>query len=772
MTAPTPPCLLRRATLAVTLSGAVLLPIAVQAPHAVQAAPLSTAAASTAMQTGAGHGDPSALLDSTALDPVDGVYGRFVDTYRANTSANTTPETNPSIGVLNGMLDYWQPGTGWNNGTALNAQVLDHNIALVEQITTTRTTEQAEQAYLIDRRNQNYSTVDGLGTDAAAFRALAGVGTSIPDQIPADATTVKYEDTGNARGRWADADSELGAAVQLVDTVRGSTATSNNAKSYYAYMRPFRWSDEVEILPWLAPVIKPESEAASDGGFPSGHTNAAFLTAFALGAASPEHADELVAEAALIGHSRVVAGMHSPLDVIGGRVLATAIAASTLADDANAELIGRAREQVESTLDPTVSTDTDRDAYQAQLARYLAETTFDFEPVGDTTEAPRVPAGAEVLLEGSLPYLTDEQRRWVLYSTALESGLPVTDDAEGWGRLNLFAATNGFGSFPTDVAITLDEDSGELSGTDVWRNDISGDGGLTVSGEGTLTLAGDNSFAGGVRVDGADVVATTVSALGGGSVAVDSGSLDLRATATAVASELALGDGGTVLLTAGKPVVADSALSLGGELRVEVPAGVGAAGDVPLMTTTGSGAGDSTGSDAGADAGSTAPAAVAASTADLGDSAEGPVTGEFAAVELSGPGAAGHTVEVRADGVYLTTADDEGESGAGGGANTGSPGAADGSADGGSDGAADGGAGAGSDGASTANGSAATAADAAQDGRGTSGADTVEGAGDLATTGASPLNTFLWGAAAAVLAAGALLIGRRSRRSADRRAQS
>ena len=42
-------------------------------------------------------------------------------------------------------------------------------------------------------------------------------------------------------------------------------------------MRPFRWSDEVTLLETLEPVKKPVESAASDGGFPSGHTNAAYL---------------------------------------------------------------------------------------------------------------------------------------------------------------------------------------------------------------------------------------------------------------------------------------------------------------------------------------------------------------------------------------------------------------------------------------------------------------------------------------------------------------
>lgn len=44
---------------------------------------------------------------------------------------------------------------------------------------------------------------------------------------------------------------------------------------------------------------------------------------------------ELLARASELGHNRIVAGMHSPFDVMGGRVMATALAAAILNDPAN-----------------------------------------------------------------------------------------------------------------------------------------------------------------------------------------------------------------------------------------------------------------------------------------------------------------------------------------------------------------------------------------------------------------------------------------------------
>lgn len=36
----------------------------------------------------------------------------------------------------------------------------------------------------------------------------------------------------------------------------------------------------------------------------------------------------------------------------------------------------------------------------------------------------------------------------------------VPKGAEGWGRLNLFEASNGYGAFATDVTVDMDADNG------------------------------------------------------------------------------------------------------------------------------------------------------------------------------------------------------------------------------------------------------------------------------------------------------------------------
>ncbi|HCX85464.1 MAG TPA: hypothetical protein DHV14_10115 [Micrococcales bacterium] len=557
---------------------------------------------------GAAVAAAAAPSDASPIAPREAAYGFFVDAYSGNTAANMTVESNPAIGVLAGMLDLWQPRATWDTGVKLDADVLDANIARNVQIAADRTEAESIYAYLIDRRNQSYSAIDGLGENAAAFRAAMQAGTTIPDEVPADASTVVYNDLGNANGQWADTTAPLGSLVRLVNTVRGDFTTSNNAKNFYSYPRPFRWVDDSVLIPSLLPRRSPDSQAATDGGFPSGHTNAAFMASLALADAVPSDYSSLVENAAAMGHSRIVAGFHSSLDVISGRMLGTALAAAVLNNPASADV----RTQAHADTDAFVATLGDQAPefasqaeYEARAAAYEQGIVEGFAPIGDTTVPAVVPKGAEVLLETRLPYLDADQRRWVLQSTALPSGYPVMDDVEGWGRLNLFAAANGFGAFDTDVAVTMSAEAGGFSAADTWRNDIAGSGSLTLSGTGVLTLAGANSYTGGTYVDGGNLVAESATALGGGDVTVSDGELAETSTSPLhVAGDLALTSEAGLRLTLEVPaadpapaadiaaaavdasgaLAVDGAASLGGTLTVDGAADLPVGTEVPLVS--------------------------------------------------------------------------------------------------------------------------------------------------------------------------------------------
>lgn len=507
--------------------------------------------------------------------PAAPVWGYFVDSYTGNNSVNLSVYSNPAIGVLSGFLELWKPGTSWNNGTKLNGEVLDANIQYVVDLAKTRTQEDEDAAYLTDRRNQTYGATEGLGPLAEVYRTKSKTTTSIKD-IPADAVTNKYDDA-NGENKGGDSGSELGKMVDLIGIVRGNAMSTNPAKAFYNYMRPFRWAEDTSVvIPTLRPAIK--SDPSSDGGFPSGHTNASYLAAYALAYAVPERFQELMTRASEMGDSRIVAGMHSPLDVIGGRVMSTALAAAALADPKNAELKQAAYGQAHALLLTEDGTAEDKYSnYEQNKADYTKRLTYGFAPIHSTVEAAVVPKGAEVLLETRQPYLSAEQRRAVLATTAIPSGYPVLDDPEGWGRLNLFAAADGYGALAGEVTVTMDAGAGGFHALDSWKNDIAGAGKLTKAGSGTLKLTGSNTYTGGTEVAGGTLEGASANALGSGDVTNSGGSLVENVTGPLnVGGDFTQAAAGTLALNiAGAADVIDvkGDVKLGGALQVKFTSG-------------------------------------------------------------------------------------------------------------------------------------------------------------------------------------------------------
>jgi len=509
---------------------------------------------------------PAAPADQGAADtaPVPAVLA-FVDTAATNQRGDAryaTLATNAGVRVLGGMLAIWKPVTelvdagqtapavdgfpavaastwtgvpndGTNGGTIVNATVHNANIDYVVKATASRTAEQALLAYLDDRRGKGYSVTGGMGPLTDAWRSASRATTTIND-MPADATKVKYEDGGNNNGIGGAANAEFGKVVDLVNAMGGNGSTEP-AKRFYKYARPYRWSSAVQVVPQLEPAKS--TTPNTDGGFTSGHSAEAVRNAVAMAYVLPERYQELVGRGLELGESRILAGMHSPLDVISGRVQAQAVAAANLIA-AGATTRAAAREQAQTTLMKLTGTTAstfpsyaisgtpanDRFAdYAASRANYLRRMTFGLPLIGSTTAPAVVPKGAEVLLETRLPYLTDAQRRVVLKTTAIGSGYPVLDDAEGWGRLNLFAAAEGYAVFTGNVVLNMDASKGGFNAADRWRNDITGAGKLVKQGTGTLKLGGKNAWTGGTQVDAGSLEALSTTAFGTGDVYVAGG---------------------------------------------------------------------------------------------------------------------------------------------------------------------------------------------------------------------------------------------------------
>ncbi|HCQ47466.1 MAG TPA: hypothetical protein DIW53_12090 [Achromobacter sp.] len=511
---------------------------------------------------GLGRADTAPVPDAPAF--VD-----FAATNQRGDPRYATLESNAGVRVLSGFLDIWEPRTrlvdagvtaagadgfpgiiasDWTgipgdatDGRVKNKAVHDENIDFVVRTTAKRTPEQAKAAYLDDRRGKNYSVTDGLGPLTAAWRTAAQQTTSINDVAP-DAITVKYDDTGNNTGVGGAANPAFGDVIDFVNSM-GGNASTEPSKRFYKYARPWRWSANVQVVPALEPAKS--TSAPTDGGYPSGHTAESVRNAIGMAYLVPERFHELLARGLELGESRIIAGMHSPLDVISGRVLGQASALGNIyaaSEGTRSVAYAQAHQTLMAAVGASTpeqflafahSQDVSQDRFadhEANKAEYRRRLTFSFTQIGDTGKPAVVPKGAEVMLETRLPYLSAEQRRVVLKTTALPSGYPVIDDAEGFGRLNLFAAGDGYGAFNGDVDVTMTASRGGFHALDVWRNDIGGAGKLTKSGTGTLGLAGANTYTGGTQVAGGVLRADAAKALGQGAVYVGGGALAINAT--------------------------------------------------------------------------------------------------------------------------------------------------------------------------------------------------------------------------------------------------
>ncbi|MCX4767106.1 phosphatase PAP2 family protein [Streptomyces sp. NBC_01275] len=484
----------------------------------------------------------------------------FVDDYKTNLTTNLTPETNAVVRVLGGFAQVWKTGSAWNTGTPLRPEILQANVRYSIKITTARTEAQGREAFVYDRQHQSYAMIAGLGPLAGLYKAGAKAVTSItsaPDTTPA--TTISDAvpadaPAGSALGAGSYT-SDLGQVAKLVDTVRGPYASGNPGKYAFQYPRPWRMNEDSQVVDTgktdalgypvydSKVVVVPQllrqrgASPADDGGFPSGHTNAFHLASLAFAYAVPERFQELVTRALELSHTRIMSGMHSTVDVLGGRIMATALAAATLADPANADLKAAARAQALAYFTQATGTTADTlysyahsdagDAYADREANARAvEPRLTYVLTRHGRQDPlTVPKGAEVLLETRQPYLSAEQRRAVLRTTALPSGYVLLDGFEQWGRLNLFAAADGYGAFESDVSVTLDAAKGGFHTADAWRNDIEGEGGLTKRGSGTLTLTGHNRYHGGTVLEDGVLVAGHANALGQGDVRLTGGTL-------------------------------------------------------------------------------------------------------------------------------------------------------------------------------------------------------------------------------------------------------
>ena len=425
-------------------------------------------------------------------------------------------------------------------GTAEGVTLLNSNLATVVDIYQNATYAQRNLAVINDNLTNVQTNIWGMVSTplATAMQSItAGNGaasTQVNTIFNVQLSTLQIEPVKN-----------FFAAQQTYKTAYGYTGTDSGDP------RPFLTSPAIANNPWQPGQASPTAIAgqqeqwqvlATEGAFPSGHSSIGNSTALLYAVLLPEAYQDLLQSAVEFGRSRNILGVHYPLDIIGGRIMAYENMAKMLANDPNyvagdfAASIQQASQTLHTELGATVAVPYAACAsnisscvgngvfptaaqFATNLSTYAANLTYGLPSVGSTTSAAVVPANAELLIASRFPYLTALQRREILATTELPSGVPL-DDGSGWARLNLYAATSGYGAFNTDVSVTLDAALGGYNAIDVWSNAITGSAGLSKFGTGVLVLGGANSYTGATRVKGG-VLALTGSMTS--SVEVDAG---------------------------------------------------------------------------------------------------------------------------------------------------------------------------------------------------------------------------------------------------------
>lgn len=230
----------------------------------------------------------------------------------------------------------------------------------------------------------------------------------------------------------------------------GGLASSTAAeKLAFDYPRPFVAAPQ-RIVRYDVPGqdIYPKSKA-----FPSGHTNQAAWVTTLLAYMVPEVAPQLHYRGAEAGYHRMVLGVHYPLDVVGGRMSGQAAAADRLNDPKMKHALNQAKQELRAEIEwrtgkpiaQLVQHDTPYVSTDVAVTRYTEFMEHSLPRICHLDAPMIVPKAAPVLLEGSYPHLTWEQRAGILRDTAGKAGNPLDwQGPEGsWQRLNLAEASVG-----------------------------------------------------------------------------------------------------------------------------------------------------------------------------------------------------------------------------------------------------------------------------------------------------------------------------------------
>ena len=229
----------------------------------------------------------------------------------------------------------------------------------------------------------------------------------------------------------------------------GGLASSTFAEKYYfKAQRPFQQAPD-RIIRYNDGV---RNYYLDSPAFPSGHTNQAVWVTTLLATMLPEVGPQLALRGAEAGNHRVVMGVHSPLDVIGGS--GQAAAADRLNDPRMRDALHQAEAEIRAEIQWRTGKDiatlvaeqnaagTSYATTQHAAERYAAFADYGLPTVYHPDAPMVVPKAAAVLLEAAHPNLNYEQRAAVLRQTATRPGTPLDwqGSSGSWQRINLVKA--------------------------------------------------------------------------------------------------------------------------------------------------------------------------------------------------------------------------------------------------------------------------------------------------------------------------------------------
>ncbi|WP_333871490.1 phosphatase PAP2 family protein [Kosakonia cowanii] len=333
-----------------------------------------------------------------------------------------------------------QADTAWLKASGYDFKVKDNQKAGIELLS-------AFSKLPAPVLDQNLKTVETINLDATQ---------GLRHQALADAEGISYlyflsDALGPRLGKAFIAAYDKGELSKAAALIKTSEVSTGAAKKNFDYKRPFLiQGNTIHQVPDDV-VVKDNKPYSADGGsFPSGHTNTGYTDSLLMAEMIPERFDPLVERGARYGYSRIVLGVHYPLDVMGSRMVAQRNVAHYLNDPAYRKLFNEARDQLRTALEKECGTslaecaktagkdDPYRDPAMKEFYRFTM--TYDLPQQKGNVQPVKVPEGAEVLLEAALPNLSASARRDLMVKTALPGGYPLsgeTADQNFWQRLNL-----------------------------------------------------------------------------------------------------------------------------------------------------------------------------------------------------------------------------------------------------------------------------------------------------------------------------------------------